>query len=560
MSRLPPLKFIQINCHKSEAAITELMKQNFSISLIQEPQIYRSTVGYVDRSQYNIFVAKENRARAAIIAKKDINVWALDDYTDHDMVSVITKFRDKNWVLASVYLDINLSVEKDLLLALVDYCNTNEIPLLVGMDCNAHSPIWGSADNNARGTQLEDLIASNNLNVINRGNTPTFVTSRAKSVIDVTMINDKALSAAHQVENWRVEEEIPSMSDHKYVMYELGEYNPEKPKYRNLSKANWEYFTKMLEEDGKDENGEEEPKSLDEEAETLMNNIKKALDEACPLRPALNRKPNKWWNLNLEKQRKKVNKLAEKRFFRDELKEEHKRERLMYTSMIKKAKRESWKDFCSEIKSAKDISGLVKILDDRKRKNNISCMRDKHGKSLDPKESLKELLTTHFPNHKEPDEIGPGTNLEGGEELHNLITYIDVNKVKAAINSFGPKKAAGPDGLKPIVLQKLDEVTLGKMTRLYQRVIESGYTPRCWREMKVIFLPKQGKSSYAVAKAYRPITLSNFALKALERIIQWYVIEKCVKLPLTAQYAYTKGRSTELALSEFVNDYRKSTT
>ncbi len=76
--------------------------------------------------------------------------------------------------------------------------------------------------------------------------------------------------------------------------------------------------------------------------------------------------------------------------------------------------------------------------------------------------------------------------------------------------------------------------------------------------MRVVFLPKAGKEDYAVAKSYRPITLSNFVLKGLERIIQWFILEYTITKPLTNQHAYTKGRSCDSALSCFVNDVEKT--
>ena len=71
--------------------------------------------------------------------------------------------------------------------------------------------------------------------------------------------------------------------------------------------------------------------------------------------------------------------------------------------------------------------------------------------------------------------------------------------------------------------------------------------------MNVVFLPKEGKDDYSLAKAYRPITLSNFLLKGLERIVQWYILERNITRPLYAQHAYTVGRSTETALSDAVD-------
>ena len=140
------------------------------------------------------------------------------------------------------------------------------------------------------------------------------------------------------------------------------------------------------------------------------------------------------------------------------------------------------------------------------------------------------------------------------ESCDKITGYIDTHKVKASFDTFGPYKAAGADELKPIVLQKLPINMLDRIIDLYQNCIKLHYTPKAWREMKVIFIPKVGKKDYALAKAYRLITLSNFTLKGLERIVQWFILENNITRPLKHQHAYTKGLSTETVLSNFVND------
>jgi len=76
--------------------------------------------------------------------------------------------------------------------------------------------------------------------------------------------------------------------------------------------------------------------------------------------------------------------------------------------------------------------------------------------------------------------------------------------------------------------------------------------------MKVIFLPKPGKDSYDEVKSYRPITLSSFLLKGLEKILLWFILETKLKEGLPRQHAFTKGKSTDTALSEAVNIIEKS--
>jgi hypothetical protein len=109
-----------------------------------------------------------------------------------------------------------------------------------------------------------------------------------------------------------------------------------------------------------------------------------------------------------------------------------------------------------------------------------------------------------------------------------------------------------------MVLQQMPEEVVETLTELYKRSIQEGTVPSAWREMKVIFLPKEGKDDYASPKAYRPITLSSFLLKTMERVILWYLLEKVIELPLAKQHAYTAGLSTETALSTFVDDIEKA--
>ena len=87
----------------------------------------------------------------------------------------------------------------------------------------------------------------------------------------------------------------------------------------------------------------------------------------------------------------------------------------------------------------------------------------------------------------------------------------------------------------------------------------TGYAPKVWRAMRVIFLPKAGKEDYGKAKSYRPITLSNFLLKGRERIMQWYINDSIITQPLYAQHAYSVGRSCDSAVSEAVNFIEKNT-
>ncbi len=84
------------------------------------------------------------------------------------------------------------------------------------------------------------------------------------------------------------------------------------------------------------------------------------------------------------------------------------------------------------------------------------------------------------------------------------MVYIDVYKVKEEINNFGLKKAPGPDGWPPLVLQNLTEELVEYLTEIYKASCKKCVIPKEWREMKVVFISKMGKDDYSSPKAYDP--------------------------------------------------------
>jgi hypothetical protein len=56
-------------------------------------------------------------------------------------------------------------------------------------------------------------------------------------------------------------------------------------------------------------------------------------------------------------------------------------------------------------------------------------------------------------------------------------------------------------------------------TRPLPKSLDEGQLPAQWRNAKIIPLKKPGKGDYAVAKAWRPISLLSTLAKALESIV-----------------------------------------
>ncbi len=227
-----------------------------------------------------------------------------------------------------------------------------------------------------------------------------------------------------------------------------------------------------------------------------------------------------------------------------------------YSSLIRKERSNSWRSFCTKAEAAKEISTLVQIVGNDKVRG-VSLLRQGDTFATSAEESLNFLLKQHFPLHlplreeeQLSEEVGKFMNSDRSEEI---LQYFQIWRVKAATASFQPMKAAGPDDLKPVVLQHLGDEALAKITNFFKRSMMSSFIPKRWRQMRVVFIPKLGKDDYSVPKDYRPITLSNFLLKVFERVINWFLSERVIALQLPNQHEYTRGLGTETALSSFAD-------
>ena len=132
--------------------------------------------------------------------------------------------------------------------------------------------------------------------------------------------------------------------------------------------------------------------------------------------------------------------------------------------------------------------------------------------------------------------------------------WINYDLVKRALGGFEDKKSPGPDGIKPVVFKYFNRSVLEYIRFIYCASIFLNYTPRLWTETDVIFIPKPGKDAYNTAKSFRPISLSNYLLKGLERLVGWRMDNALLSRPLhPKQHGFMKNKSTESALSNTCN-------
>jgi hypothetical protein len=70
---------------------------------------------------------------------------------------------------------------------LVRNCEEERLQLILGCDSNAHHAAWGNTDCNWRGEALVEFLDASGLEILNRGNEPTFFNEYRSEVIDITL-------------------------------------------------------------------------------------------------------------------------------------------------------------------------------------------------------------------------------------------------------------------------------------------------------------------------------------------------------------------------------------
>jgi len=97
---------------------------------------------------------------------------------------------------------------------------------------------------------------------------------------------------------------------------------------------------------------------------------------------------------------------------------------------------------------------------------------------------------------------------------------------------------------------------MSPISSLYRATLALGYIPKVWQKSKVAFIPKPGKADYTTctAKAFRPISLTSFLLKGLEKLVDRYLRSgPLMSIPIhPRQHAFQAGKSTESALHQLV--------
>ena len=524
---------------------------------VQEPPVREGKIICFDQTHNLIYDRQTDRPRAGIYASRDMNIWPMPEFTIGDMATGLWKTGDediKEVIVTSVYMDITLTtVWPPLLEKLLDYCRIRHKEVLICADTNGHSSLWNCEDTNQRGERIEDLIFTHGLQVCNVGDHFTFYNKRSSTIIDVTLSSPRL---GDSIRHWKVNPAVQG-SDHLLADFEITISSHKTRKSRNYKLGDWNLFQELMEHKTPHIPEYWTHQHLEMEVDQLVKDIHDSLDKSHPPKVVRNTfRPLRWWSGELS-ELKKQTKIAfsvHRRERTDESYDNLKSARRNLWKAVRRAKRKSWQKFCLDAVDPGKVAIVNKTV--QKRDNHVLGMLSKGDGSMckSPEESIDELAKAHFPGSVTVNPCNESVN-ERCHVKNTMADFITLEKIQESIRSFGDFKAPGPDMLPPIIYKKLGPRALERLRAIFKASYLLGYLPKLWRKGKVIFIPKQGKKDYANPRSFRPITLSCFMIKILERILLWQLQETVLKeKPLSKnQHAFRKGRSTESALSCMVS-------
>jgi ribonuclease HI len=564
------IKCLQINLQRNKRATDHLdeyiAEKTIDIVLIQEPYTIKGKLcGF--KSKYKLFYAQNCvRPKAAIlVANNKLLPTSITTYINEYSTVILLELKSKTFAFISLYCSPFENIELELRHTQNIINVLKPQNLIISIDSNAHSRVWFSNTDDNRGNILNEFIAQNNLIMLNNNvNTPTYYTPEAESFIDLTLTN---LAATPLINQWQVLK-TETLSDHRYICFNINDECRE-IKFKSTVKystnnANWEQFSSIL----KPILNELELKIqyIENEAQinTFVNVFNEALTQVCdqslPKISTKNRiKCNKWWTQELSLERAKVN-TARRRYQRcqtanrNALKLDYIEIKAFYKSKILKQKTKSWNEFVEQ--STKDNPwGLIyKIAKNKHKSEIVNELIDSSGQLItDNKRIAETFLKKLFPEDEfERDlQIHIDIRAEVEEEYTQIndlpFTEQEITEVVLAQNA---KKCPGEDGFTADIVKNTHLTRVSFLPKLYNKCLDIGVFPDCWKTSIVKVIKKVGKSDYRQTSAYRPISLLSVFAKIFEKLminrITHYL--QTNKLLNNNQYGFTAQRSTDDAL------------
>ncbi|UYV70266.1 hypothetical protein LAZ67_7002326 [Cordylochernes scorpioides] len=534
-----------VNARKSPTAILEIANLAIStqadIVLLQElpTNFFWPTPGF------QAFFVPGAYIPSGIVARSNLHPIPLTS-PDTAITSIAICLEQSIIAVYSAYWH-GLRAAEDFIPLLEDTIRRASLPVILGMDTNAHSPTWGmGARLDFRGANLEEFASFNDLHFLGPPVISTWSNGSLSSSIDVTLASSSL--AIHATRGLLGEmaftDHIPIWTTfHDMVNKETNsswvESSCKEQTFKSFLNSSLHQVTAQL-------NEASTPEDIDRVVLLLTSILQSACDSSMRRRSNTTRPSKPWWTPELSRIRRFVISLRRysqsvrspiRNFFRGLYRACHNR----LKAAIRKARSKSWFNLCEEVSSASWSAIHRFIARGRGSPRGPPLLKHDNGSPYYPHETCQAVLNYFFLPHPQRNAIS----------AHSDEPEFKPWEVLRAIHRCGKRKAPGPDGLGSKCLDLGGPSLQFLLAELFTKCLRMGHFPRPRKEGRLILLPKPSNSATSQLEKYRPITLLNTMAKVFERCIlarlQWLADRH--GWFFEDQYGFVNGRSAEDALA-----------
>ena len=478
---------------------------------------------------------------------KDLN--ETSKHTDSSWCLAV--IHNKRYIIGSVYVNKEYQMGIDDVIKMLNKAHESmkklkAVGVILTGDFNARHSTWGDHKTDENGKKLFKDLDTNKFAIIT-SSTPTFLAKNGSSVIDLTIVTTNLVEKVEccktdtEVELWSgapFRGHVPLITTLKSTGYVT---NKEAIEKIGLDKICWETWSEDLE--NKLHQNEEylknvtNPQVLGNFLDTSIHSVTmkhgekklisthsrpywtEELDRLCSnMREA--RKAYTKRNTDSNEQKLK----DAKELFDEARKKECESFILKQTDGMNKTERlKFWKEF-NKLFRKKTNQNIDLLMNSDN--TILSCPRDMEECMFSTFFEGDHLEGANFDEkfYQETNQICEeilSSNLQEGEEdqtLKDLNSEITMQEIKSSIKGYKASgKSSDKEMFNPKMFKHLGTLALQQILRLANQCLEQGRW--IWNKSEVIFLKKAGKDSYSKPGSYRPISISSYIGKLIEKII-----------------------------------------
>lgn len=456
----------------------------------------------------------------SILLRHDVVHSNVDKNTNLQVVAVRITLQN-TITLCSVYIPPEATVSHQDLENLVEQIPP---PFILMGDFNAHNPLWGGKQLDAKGKKMEKLINENDLCLLNDGSYTYLHPGHGSfSAIDLT-ICDATLATDF---SWYVCDDLCGSDHFPLIITKTAADTQQRPQKWKLEKANWYSFQALCYErlDGKQQDKENPIKWFTEK-------IIEIADESVPKTSTKQSKRRNPWFDDQCKELIKARKKAVRCFQKHPTSENLIRIKICRAQArryIREAKRQSWNKFVSSLTintPSKKIWDAIRKMKGREGPQLKHI--DNHGTLLTSKHDIANILAETFAKNSSTENYQPNFQKIRTNQETIKLNFISQNteiynqpfSMEELLNSLKccHDTAVGPDKVHYQFLKHLPQLSLCLLLDNFNEIWKSGNIPPSWQEATIIPIPKPGKE-HKDPNNYRPIALTSCVCKTMERMV-----------------------------------------